>query len=78
MPLVSKILQSGTINTSLALTVSEILTLLICDLEKVGQDHEVHFLQLHHSMANVPIYKCLPHIFAPALTVSDIYKFQIF
>ena len=42
--------------------------------KKVGQDHEVPFSQLHHSMANVKIYKCLSHIFAFALTVYAIKK----
>ena len=41
-------------------------------LQKVGQCHGVQFSQLHHSMANVKIYKCLPLIFALALTVSEI------
>ena len=31
-------------------------------LEKVGQGYEAQFLQLHRSMANVKIYKCLLHI----------------
>ena len=34
--------------------------------------------QWHHSMANVKIYKGLPHIFALALTVSKILTLQIF
>ena len=33
---------------------------------------EYKFSHLHHSMANVKIYKCLAHIFTLALTVSDI------
>ena len=36
--------------------------------QKVGQGHGVQFSQLHHSMANVKIYKCLPQIFALALS----------
>ena len=46
-------------------------------LQKVGQGHGVQFSQLHVSMANVKIYKCLPQIFALTLTVSEIYKFKI-
>ena len=36
-----------------ALTVSEMVAFEICDLEKVGQDHEVQLSQWHHSMANI-------------------------
>ena len=42
-------------------------------LQDVGQGHRVQFSQLDHSMANVQIYKCLPHMFALSLTISDIY-----
>ena len=42
------------------------------DLQKVGHGHGVQLSQLHHSMANIQICKRLPHIFALALTVSDI------
>ena len=31
--------------------------------KKAGQDHEAQFLQLHHSMAHVKMYKYFPHIF---------------
>ena len=41
-------------------------------LQKIGQGHGVKFSQLRHSMADVEIYKCLPHIFALAPTVSEI------
>ena len=51
---------------------------LILDLEKVGNGHGVQFSQLHHSMTNVKIYKCLQHIFALALTISEIYIFKNF
>ena len=54
-----------------------ILTFQNLDLQKVGQGHGVQLPQIHHSMSNVKIYKCLPHIFVLALTLSDIYKFQI-
>ena len=47
---------------TLALTVSDIISYLIFDLEKVDQGHGVRFFQLHHSMAKVKIYKRLPHI----------------
>ena len=40
------------------------------ELYKVGQGHGVEFS--HHSMENVKIYKLLHHIFALALTVSEI------
>ena len=46
-----------------ALTVSQI-TIFIFALKKVGQGHEVQVSKLHHSMANVKIYKCLPKMFA--------------
>ena len=60
---------------ALALTVSEIHKFLICYLQKVGQDYGVQFCQLHHSMVNVKIYKCLQDIFfALALTVSEVLK----
>ena len=39
--------------------------------QEVSYGHVVEFLQLHHSIANVNICKCLPHIFAIALTVSE-------
>ena len=39
---------------------------------KVGQGHVVQFPQLHHSMADVKVYKCLQKIFALALNVSKI------
>ena len=41
-------------------------------LQKVGQGHRAQFSQLHHSMANIKIYKYLPQILALALTVSQI------
>ena len=50
----------------------EMALFLIADLQKVGQDYGAQVSQLHHSMTNVKIYKCLPHIFALALIVSDI------
>ena len=39
---------------------------------------QVQFLHGHRLMANVKIYKRLPHIFALALTVSGILRFKIF
>ena len=42
------------------------------DLQKVGQGHRVQFSQKHHSIANVKIYKKFPHIFALALSTSEI------
>ena len=47
-------------------------------IQKAGQGNGVQFLQLHHSMANVKIYKCLRHIFALALTIWKIKFFLIF
>ena len=41
-------------------------------LQKAGQDHRVPFSQLHHSTANDNIYRCIPQIFALALTSSKI------
>ena len=37
----------------------------------------MQFSQLHQLMENDKIFKCLPHNFALALTVSEIYKFGI-
>ena len=56
----------------LALKVEEILKLYIFDHQKVGQCHGVQISQLNHSIAIVKICKCLSHIFALALTVSEI------
>ena len=41
-------------------------------LYNVGQGRRVQFSQLHHSVANVKIYKYLLYISALALTVSEI------
>ena len=57
---------------TLALTISEIYIILIFYLQKLGHGHRMQFSQLHHSMANVKVYKCLPRIFAQALTVLEI------
>ena len=59
-------------------------TLQIClkiemfNLHKVGQGHGVQFLQIHHSMANIKMYTCLPQIFTLALNFSELYKFLMF
>ena len=45
--------------------------------QNVGQGHGAQSWQLHNSMAYVEIYKCLLQIFAFALIVSEIQKFQI-
>ena len=42
---------------ALALTFSSILKLKKFHLQKLGQGQKVKFLQLHHLMANVEIYK---------------------
>ena len=42
-----------------------------CYLQKLGQDHGMQFSQVHHSMANFKIYKCLPYTFALDLTVCE-------
>ena len=42
------------------------------DFQKIGQGHRVQFSQWHLSMENAKIYRCLSHIFALALTVSEI------
>ena len=52
--------------------------LLNCDLQTVAQDHGVQYSQLHHSMANVKIYKCLPKHFALALIISEIKQFIVY
>ena len=63
---------------ALALIVSEILTFYIFDLQKIGEGDGVQFSQLLHSMTNVIIYnKRHPHIFALALTLSEIYMFDL-
>ena len=64
----------------LAYTVFEILTFKIVDLQKVCQGHEVQFWHLHHSMANVQIYKGLKHVFALTLIISgtSAYTFYYF
>ena len=36
----------------------------------------MHICQLHNSMANAKIYKCLPHSFTLDLTVSEINKIK--
>ena len=54
-----------------ALTVAEIY-ILISSPTKVGQGQGVQFSQLYHSLANVKIYKCLPHIFELAFAISEI------
>ena len=65
---------------ALALIISDIYiyiyTFQIFDIKKVGYGHGVEFSELHHSKADAKIYKCLPHIFVLALTVSYIYKFK--
>ena len=44
----------------------------------VHRIEDVFFSHLHHLRANVENYRYLPRIFALALTVSKMYKFQIF
>ena len=61
---------------ALALSVSEILTFY--DFQKSMWRSRVKFSQLHHSMAIVKICKCLPYIFALAVTVSDLKIFNFF
>ena len=39
-----------------ALTVSEILTFQVCDIETIGQGHEVQQSQWFHSMANIKLF----------------------
>ena len=34
------------------------VNILNCYLQKVGESYRVQFLQLHHLMGNVKIYKC--------------------
>ena len=47
-------------------------------LKKVDHGHRVQFSQLDHSKINVKIYKSLSHIFALAVTVTDIYIFYFY
>ena len=47
-----KLYKSHVMHFVTALTVSEILTFQICDLEKLGQSHELQNSQRAHSMAN--------------------------
>ena len=70
--------KTPTIFCALALTVSD-TKIKNVDLQKTGYAHEEQFSQLHHSMANVKIYSCFPHIvFALALPVNVILTFEIF
>ena len=41
---------------AIALTVSEILTFQICDLQNLGQDHEVQHSQWSDLMAKINFY----------------------
>ena len=50
----------------------------IFDHQKVDHGHRAQYLLWHRSMANVKIYKLLPHIFGLALTISQILTFTIF
>ena len=61
-------LQMSPTYFALALTVSEISFFFIFGLQILGQGHGVQFSQLHHSMANVKIYKRLAHICALSST----------
>ena len=36
----------------------------------------MQFSQIYHSITNVKIYKCLPHTFDLALTVSELWKLK--
>ena len=50
----------------------------IHNLQKVGQDHGVQFLQCCHSAANIKIYKTRPTcIFMLSQTISEILTFQV-
>ena len=62
---------------ALARAISEVGQFIKMCLPKVGQSHVVQFSQLHHSIANVKIYKCLSHILALALTVSEISQLKM-
>ena len=58
---------------ALALTISAILTFLKFDLEKVGQVHQVKFLQWCHLMGNIKIYKsCMMDFWTSSLRFRDI------
>ena len=46
------------------------------NLQNVGQGHRVQFSQLHQSMANIKIYKCLPQIFVLALILQRYNNFK--
>ena len=62
--------------SAIALTVSEILTFQICDLENLGQGHTGQHSQWSHSMANINLYKCHTTSFSLALTVFEIFTFR--
>ena len=47
------------------------------DIHKLVKVTECNFCHLHRSMVNVKFYKCLPHIFAIAFTISEMIKFYI-
>ena len=54
----------------LALIVSDKCNFQCFYLQKVDEAHQgVQFSQLHHSIANVKIYKCLPHIFMQQIQI---------
>ena len=66
-------LQISSTHFALDLTLSDRAKpkFLMVDLQNLGQCHGVQFSQLHHSMASVKIYKCLPRIFLLVLTVCE-------
>ena len=60
-----------------ALIISEILTFLIFDLQKIGQCHGVLYLQLFDGQISNS-KKVVPCIYAPIPIVSELLTFQIF
>ena len=61
-----------------SLTVSDMFTIQMFDLENVGQGHQVQHSQRCRSMANAKLYKSQIRIIMLALTVWQILKFEMF
>ena len=68
-----KIYKSRWIYFELALTVSDILTFQMFELQKVGQGHGIYISQCCPSMANIKIYtSSLMHFSLLSLTDSKL------
>ena len=61
----------------LSLTILEILTFYMFDLENIGQDQRVQHGYWCHLMANINVYESQNVNFVLALSVSDILMLQM-